>query len=228
MTDCSKCKYYYGKHNLNCAPHPSGPLDDSCSDFQLKYLNSIESREQNAQSNKYWKAVGKDIIFLLMITIPLGVAIGLYKEVSLTKKLFDKNSAVADQYKDEFNKCYQFIENAGNAGTTKIAQTELAKSMSWLQDNYPKDRFEYKDLNADLTYLKSLPSESVVPLPLKSSIKNDLEVVENTVNGQVRRMRERGNTDWLFFWFLIESLGLFIALFICLIVGISLFFIICS
>lgn len=153
-----------------------------------------------------------NLIFLLLVAIPLGMPVWLFQEISWTNKLINKYSAAASQYENEFRQnADQFIENAGNAGTTKIAQSELAKSMSWLQSKYPKDRFEYKDLEVDLKTLEKLPVESVLPLSIKQSIKKDLELITNTVNEQAANIYKRGNFN-LHKWYMIESFACFFSL----------------
>lgn len=34
-TACHKCQYFHGEHKIVCALHPTGPIDQPCTDFQL-------------------------------------------------------------------------------------------------------------------------------------------------------------------------------------------------
>ncbi len=75
-----------------------------------------------------------------------------------------------------------FLGNADNAGTTGLAKIELAKGIALLQQsNYSASSFEFRDLKANLIYLKAQPDNTLLPLGIKYAIEKDLDAIVDSV-----------------------------------------------
>lgn len=97
---------------------------------------------------------------------------GLYQSVPAAINAYNSY----DKYTQE---CKIFLERAGSAGTTGVAEEELAKAVNWLKVNYSTQSFEYKDLQANLNYLQKQPEDSVLSVVIRDSIKQNTNVIKN-------------------------------------------------
>lgn len=129
---------------------------------------NIKSR---ADSFSYPKAVA--IVIAIASTITLGY--GIKQNVPLAINAVEKYN----QYTQE---CSIFLERAGTAGTTGIAEPELVKAVSFLETNRLTQSFEYKDLKANLAYLRSQPDNSLMPTVIKDSINSNTVAITDGEN----------------------------------------------
>ncbi len=77
--------------------------------------------------------------------------------------------------------CKTFLEKAGYAGTIGVAQDELEVAVNCLKTNYSTQNFEYKDLRANLEYLKKQPKDLLVPTAIKDSVNQNSIAIETTI-----------------------------------------------
>lgn len=173
QTPCEQCTYYFGESSIHCAVHPQGKEAHYCNDWQKATLNQKVAMniKSTANSFSYPKAVA--IVIAIASTITLGY--GLKQNVPLAVNALQKY----DQYTQ---KCSIFLKRAGTAGTTGVAEPELVKAVSFLETNHLTQSFEYKDLKANLDYLKNQPDNSLMPTVIKDSIKNNTVAIEKEEN----------------------------------------------
>ena len=172
---CEDCSYFFGKEGIHCAVHPYGKESDSCSDWQPKKLS--------LQEENLMKLLNADT----KIKILSGLEVGKYILLVGVTLLFgyklyqDLPSAIrADQNYDIYKKgCEIFLERASKAGTTKVASVELTKGVDWLESNSLTQKFEYKDLKANLDYLNGQPGNIAMPVTISNSISSNFENIKN-------------------------------------------------
>jgi hypothetical protein len=127
--------------------------------LQEEKLMNNESRVENNSSKKA-VAITLNIAFIVLC------GYGFYQGM----KSINSDEEKHNKYTQE---CKIFLERAGYAGTIGVAQDELEVAVTWMRTNYSTQTFEYKDLKANLDYLKQQPKEGVVPIAIKDSIKQN-------------------------------------------------------
>lgn len=186
QTPCDQCKYYFGKDSIHCAAHPYGKETKYCNDWQQKH---IELEQKNLMANNLEEKnllVGSFSVVLVGI---VGVILLGYGVPKINQSIVDSNNAY--KYYDAYiQECDIFLERAGNGGTTGVAEEELAKAVKWLKANYSNQTFEYKDLQGNLNYLKKQPNDSLVPVVIKESIKQNT----NTIKTEEQKKRDTGSS----------------------------------
>jgi hypothetical protein len=171
LNPCEQCEYYFGKEAIHCSVHPYGKESEYCSDWQRR---PISLQEKNLMNNELR---AKSFFYKKSVAITLNIAFivlcgyGLYQGIKLIKN----DSEKYNKYNQE---CKIFLEKAGYAGTIGVAQDELEVAVNWLKINYSTQTFEYKDLEANLAYLKKQPKEGIVPTAIKDSIKQNSIFIE--------------------------------------------------
>ena len=166
LTSCEKCQYYFGNNAIHCAVHPYGKTSSFCSDWQQKPISSQENNLMNnelrAKSFVYQKAVAMTLNITFIVLCGYGLCQGIKSIINDGEKY------------NKFNQgCKIFLEKAGYAGNIGVAREELQVAVTWLKTNYSTQAFEYKDLKANLDYLKKQPQDSFVPMAIKDSIKQN-------------------------------------------------------
>ena len=166
LTPCEQCEYYFGKGAIHCAVHPYGKTSQYCSDWQRRPISLQENSLMNNELRAKSFLVKKAVAITLNITSIVLCGYGLYQGI----KSINNDSEKYNKYNQE---CKIFLEKAGYAGTIGVAQNELEVAVNWLKINYSTLAFEYKDLKANLDYLKKQPKDLLVPMAIKDSIKQN-------------------------------------------------------
>ena len=164
--ECKNCSYYFGKHGIHCAVHPHGKASYCCNDWQQKELNLQEEKLMNNELRAENNSSKKAVAITLNVAFIVLCGYGFYQGVKSTNSDDEK-------YNKYSQECKIFLERAGHAGTIGVAQNELEVAVTWMKTNYSTQAFEYKDLKANLDYLKKQPKEEVVPIVIKDSIKQN-------------------------------------------------------
>lgn len=182
---CEECKYYFGKNEIHCALHPYGKETEYCNDWQQKHIDleqeNIIANNLEAVNSLYRRAV------CILVNIASIILLG-NELANIDQSISDTNSAYKN-YDVYIQECDIFLERAGNAGTSGVAEKELAKAVKWLEDNYSTQAFEYKNLKANLNYLKKQPENLLLPIIIKNTINSSKNVIKN----EELKIRE-GNT----------------------------------
>lgn len=184
LTPCEQCEYYFGSKAIHCAVHPYGKTSQYCSDWQQKSMSLQKNNELRAKSFVRRKAVAITLNIILVVSCGYGLYQG--------KKSIDNDSRKYNQYSQE---CKIFLEKAAYAGTIGVAQDELKVAVNWLKVNYSTQAFEYKDLKANLDYLKKQPKDLLVPVTIKDSIKQNSVFIEREKNKE--RSAQRSDLELL-------------------------------
>lgn len=167
QTPCEQCKYYFGKNSIHCTIYPGGKKTKYCNDFSIEQKNlMINKLEKENFSNKKAASV------LLGIAGATLLGYSLYQSVPLAINAYKSY----DKYTQE---CGVFLERAGKAGTTGVAEEELERVVNWLSVNYSTESFEYKDLKNNLNYLKKQPEDLVLPVVIKDSINQNTTAIRS-------------------------------------------------
>lgn len=116
---------------------------------------------------------------LLVIAAVTTFSYGLYQSIS-----------IANSDYESYQECGIFLERAGKAGTTGVAEKELVKAVSCLEANYSTQSFEYKDLKGNLNYLQKQPEDLVIPIVIKESIKQNT----NTIKTQILNQKDNSHS----------------------------------
>ncbi|WP_160296012.1 hypothetical protein [Aliterella atlantica] len=120
-----------------------------------------------ANNTSYPKAAA--IVIAIASTITLGYGM---------KKHLPGAIDAVQEYQRYTQECRVFLERVGTAGTIGVAEPELVKVVSFLKTNHLAQSFEYKDLQANLAYLKSQPDNSLMPGAIKESISKNTVAIE--------------------------------------------------
>lgn len=169
--ECKNCSYFFGKEGIHCGVHPYEKESEYCSDWQQK--EKLMNNELRAERNSYKKAVAITLNIAFIFLCGYGFHQGM-KSINSDDEKYNK-------YTQE---CKIFLERAGYAGTIGVAQDELEVAVTWMKTNYSTQAFEYKDLKANLDYLKKQPKKGVVPIAIKDSIK------QNSITLETEKFRE--------------------------------------
>jgi hypothetical protein len=184
---CKNCSYFFGREGVHCAIHPYGKKSEYCSDWQQNINLQKEKLMNNklrAEGNSYKKTVAITLNIAFIVLCGYGFSQGM--------KSIDSDDEKYNKYNQD---CKIFLERAGYAGTIGVAQDELEVAVTWMKTNYSTQAFEYKDLKANLDYLKKQPKEGVVPIAIKDSIKQNSITLEkrkfwetSAQNSAIKRM----------------------------------------
>lgn len=123
------------------------------------------------------KSVANNISYPKAVAIVIGVASIITLGNGMKKHLPVAIDAV-QEYQRYTQECRVFLERVGTAGTIGVAEPELVKVVSFLKTNRLTQSFEYKDLQANLAYLKSQPDNSLMPSVIKDSISKNTAAIE--------------------------------------------------
>lgn len=170
QTQCKQCMYFFGKDSIHCAVHPQGKETPYCHDWQAETLKQKVAVNIRSAANNFSYPIFAAIVIGIASTITLGY--GLKQNVPLAINAVKK-------YNQYTQKCSIFLKRAGTAGTTGIAEPELVKAVSWLETNHLTQSFEYKDLQANLGYLKNQPDKLLMPAVIKDSINKNTVAIES-------------------------------------------------
>lgn len=134
--------------------------------------------KSEAENYSYKKAAS----FLLGIAAVTVFGYGLYQSVSVAKSDYES-------YDKFFQECGIFLERAAKAGTTGVAEEELATAVNCLSANYSTQSFEYKNLKGSLNYLEKQTKDLVLPILIKESINQSTNAIKS------EKLNQRDESD---------------------------------
>ncbi len=166
---CKNCSYFFGKEEIHCAVHPCGKESEYCKDWRKetvmqKLVEIAKSRSINFSSKETYT-----VLLGIVSASLLGYA--LYQTVPAAIEGYEN-------YNRYTKECEIFLQRAGNAGTTAVAQEQLAKAVSWLEAHNSTQTFEYKDLKNNLDYLKEQPRNILTPTAIKDSLVYSIDSIQ--------------------------------------------------
>lgn len=123
------------------------------------------------------KSVTDNFSAPIFVAIVVGIASTITLGYELKQNIPIAISAV-EKYNQYTQKGSVFLNRAGTAGTIGIAKPELVRAVSFLETNRSTQSFEYRDLKANLNYLKSQPDNSLMPAVIKESINKNAVTIE--------------------------------------------------
>ncbi len=177
QTKCCECRFYYGKNKIVCALHPYGPGDKTCLDWESRKEKSesdtMNSNDVNSDNNIRTRVILRSVTTITAITC---VTLGAFK-LNERYEIGIKSDAAHQNY---VKNCQVLLENAALSGTIDTSRSELEKAENWLKVNYDRDSFEYKDLRADLNYLRQQPPNSILPVSIVNSIQHSSQLINET------------------------------------------------
>ncbi len=138
----------------------------------LDLQTEIEANEINNQSR------GK-VLIRLVVGVIITVILGFWSSKVYNRAILEtEGDAFYQNYVDE---CQVFLERTEAAGDAITTQEQLIKATMWLDNNYPANSFEYKEIKKDLNYLQQHRS-SLVPENIGHSISYSHKLIDKFEN----------------------------------------------
>lgn len=165
-------KYYFNREKIHCAIYPEGKKTTYCGDWQLEDISYKQEKVMIDELEIEHFSSKKVARILLGIAGATFLGYVLYQNVSVAidaQNKYDKYSQGAKV----------FLERAGSTGTIGVAEKELVKAIDWLEANYSTESFEYRDLQTNLNYLQKQPEDSLLPIAIRDSIKQNANTIKS-------------------------------------------------
>jgi len=177
QTRCQECSFYHGNNNIICTLHPYGPGDKTCLDWESRKEKSesdtMKSNEVNSDNDLRTRVILRSVTTITAIAC---VTFGAFK-LNERYEIGIKSDAAHQNY---VKNCQVLLQNAALSGTIDTSRPELEKAENWLKVNYDQNSFEYKDLRADLNYLRQQPPNSILPVSIVNSIQHSSQLISET------------------------------------------------